>query len=54
MVNIFFQRFSSGIQNDFGGKKNTKQFIANYVPEVKKNKFSGYIEYNWNLNGIAN
>jgi len=39
---------------DFGGSKNTRQFIANYMPEVKKNKFSGYIEYNWNLNNIVN
>ena len=50
----FFSKIFKWFSNDFGGKKNTRQFIANYMPEVKKNKFSGYIEYNWNLNNIVN
>ena len=50
----FFSKIFKWFSNDFGGKKNIKHFIANYMPEVKKNKFSGYIEYNWNLNNIVN
>jgi len=50
----FFSKIFKWFSKDFGGKKNTRQFIANYMPEVKKNKFSGYIEYNWNLNNIVN
>jgi len=50
----FFSKIFKWFSIDFDGKKNTKQFIATYVPEVKKSKFSGYIEYNWNLNNIVN
>ena len=53
-MSIFFFKDFQVVSNDFGGKKNTRQFIANYMPDVKKNKFSGYIEYNWNLNNIVN
>ena len=49
-----FSKVFKWFSNDFGGKKNIRQFIANYVPKVKKSKFSGYIEYNWNLNNIVN
>ena len=49
-----FSKVFKWFSNDFGGKKNIRQFIANYLPKIKKSKFSGYIEYNWNLNNIVN
>ena len=51
---LFFSKIFKWFSDDFGGKKNIRRFIANYVPEVKESKFSGYIEYNWSLNGIPN
>ena len=51
---FFITKIFKWFSSDFGGKKNVRPFIRNYLPEVKKNNFSGYIKYNWNLNSIAN
>ena len=40
---IFFSKIFKWYASDFSNKKNIRQFIANYLPEVKKSKFSGYI-----------
>ena len=50
----FYSKIFKWFSSDFGGRKNVRRFIGNYLPEVKINNFSGYIEYNWNLNSIAN
>ena len=52
--NYFYSKIFKWFSSDFGGRKNVRRFIGNYLPEVKINNFSGYIEYNWNLNSIAN
>ena len=49
---FFFSKIFKWFPHDFGGKKKIKQFITNYVPEIKNKKFSGYIEYNWTLNSL--
>ena len=46
----YLSKIFKWFSNDFGGNKNIGQFVENYLPEVKKIRFSGYIEYNWNLN----